>query len=37
MDKDMIDLPEEQREQKMALEGTEDTAEEAPSDEERVA
>ncbi len=36
MDKDMIELPEEQMEQKMALEGTEET-EEAPSDKERAA
>ena len=36
MDKDMIELPEEQMEQKMALEGTEE-AEEAPSEEERAA
>ena len=39
MDKDMIELPEEQMEQKMELEGTEETeeTEETPSDEERAA
>jgi hypothetical protein len=36
IDKDMIELPEEQMEQKMALEGTEEK-EEAPSDKERAA